>query len=243
MCFSEGKGVRRDYAEAIKWFKKAAEQKNPDALYQLGLASYEGKGVPLDLDEAIKWFKKAAKKGNADAQEKLDSMKELVELYESAKKGNSTALFNLGAAYYFGQKGVQTNEEEAIKWWKKAAEAGVLEAQYNLGAYYHNHHRYSAAAEWYRKAAEQGEVEAMNKLAFYYEFGEGVRRDMNEAIKWWKKAAGKGNSDAMVDLGDYYLMLYTNEGREEAIKWYRKAAALGNFKAIEALSNLGIKDY
>ena len=245
LSYAEGKGVEKDMTEAVKWFKQAAEQGNADAMFKLGLACYEGDGMPLDLDEAAKWFRKAAEHGNADAREKLDSMKEILALYESAKKGSVSAIFNLGAAFYFGKQGMRENKEEAIKWWKKAAEAGLLEAQYNLGAYYHNNHLYYTAAEWYRKAAEQGNAKAMNTLGFYYEYGEGVRQDTNEAIKWYTKAAEKGNADAMYNLGSIYMIQYDLGGKntkDEAIKWYRKAAALGNTEARDVLREMGIRN-
>jgi TPR repeat protein len=46
-CYSEGLGgVSRDYAEALKWFRKAAEQGNGDGLANMGDAYAGGYGVP-----------------------------------------------------------------------------------------------------------------------------------------------------------------------------------------------------
>jgi TPR repeat protein len=54
-----GKGVPRDYVEAMKWLLKAAEQGHVDAYYILGFMYEEGKGVAQDHAEAVKWFQKA----------------------------------------------------------------------------------------------------------------------------------------------------------------------------------------
>ena len=66
-CYYNGQGVAQDYGEAVKWFRKAAEQGNVDAQFNLGLCYEYSKGVAKDIDEAAKWYRKAAEQGNADA--------------------------------------------------------------------------------------------------------------------------------------------------------------------------------
>jgi hypothetical protein len=96
--------VTEDGTEAVKWYKKAAEQ--GDANAQIGLAScyFIGNGVTNDTTEAAKWIQKAAEQGNADAQFRL-------------------------ALCYENEKGVDMNKEEAIKWYQKSATQGFPEAQ------------------------------------------------------------------------------------------------------------------
>ena len=59
-----------------------------------------------------------------------------------------------------------------MKWYRKAAEQGFAEAQYNLGVcYYHGlgvEPDYSEAVKWWRQAAEQGHAEAQNNLGDCY---------------------------------------------------------------------------
>jgi len=50
---------------------------------------------------------------------------------ELAKSGNSEAMYHLGILYYEGW-GVERDEDEAIKWWKRANRAGSLDAKYML---------------------------------------------------------------------------------------------------------------
>ena len=63
-----------DVAEAVKWYRKAAEQGHAKAQFNLGLTYYYGEGVPKDVAEAVKWYRKAAELGNADAQRILGSL-------------------------------------------------------------------------------------------------------------------------------------------------------------------------
>lgn len=71
LLYEKGLGVPKDYEQAFKWFKKAAEQGHPDAQYDLGLMYSRGRGVPQDSEQAAKWFKKAAEQEHLDAQSHL----------------------------------------------------------------------------------------------------------------------------------------------------------------------------
>ena len=47
-CTINGQGVPQDYAEAVTWYRKAAEQGDADAQYNLGVMYAKGQGVPQD---------------------------------------------------------------------------------------------------------------------------------------------------------------------------------------------------
>ena len=124
-----------DAVEAVKWFRRAAEQKHEDAQFQLGEMYENGLGVQQDYAEAVKWFRRAAEQGDAMAQS------------------------NLGFMYSNGQ-GLQQDYAEAVKWYRRAAEQGHAEAQYNLGAAYGSgrgvQQDSSKAVLWFEKAASLG---------------------------------------------------------------------------------------
>jgi uncharacterized protein len=63
--YKNGNGVVQDYAEAVKWYRLAAEQGYADAQYNLGLMYDYGNGVVQDYAEAVKWYRLAAEQGNA----------------------------------------------------------------------------------------------------------------------------------------------------------------------------------
>lgn len=69
-----GEEVLQDYFEAVRWFRKAAEQGNADAQYYLGCCFEHGKGVPQDYSEAVRWYQTAAAQGNVDAIKALQRL-------------------------------------------------------------------------------------------------------------------------------------------------------------------------
>ena len=180
-CYCEGKDVHQDYSEAVKWFRKSAEQDNAHGQNALGLCYNNGWGVVQDYAEAFKWLRK------------------------SAEQGNSKAQCNLGLCYAKGW-GVVQDYAEAVKWYRKSAEQGYAEAQYSLGVcYYYGWgvvQDYAEAVKWYRKSAEQGDAVAQYSLGVCYSNGWGVVQDYAEAVKWYRKSAEQGNERAKKNLAD-----------------------------------------
>ena len=72
--YAFGEGVPEDHAEAVKWFRMAAEQGHANAQFSLGFMYANGEGVPEDDAEAVKWFRMAAEQGLASAQFNLGFM-------------------------------------------------------------------------------------------------------------------------------------------------------------------------
>ncbi len=57
VCYN-GDGVKRDKAEAAKWYRKAAEQEVSLAQYNLGALLEKGEGVPESGTLAFDWYLK-----------------------------------------------------------------------------------------------------------------------------------------------------------------------------------------
>ena len=163
ICYEQGYGVEQSHTEAVKWYRKAAEQGYAMAQLSLGESYYNGEGVEEDRTEAVKWFRKAAEQGN-----------------ELAKK-------NL-AFCYENEQGMERSYSEGGKPNLMAANPKSAEEQYIMGKKYEDQQSYSEAARWYRKAAEQGHAKAQYKLAVYYSFGIGVKKNLEEGTKWMKKS-------------------------------------------------------
>src|SRR5260221_11174092 len=53
----------RDYKEAAKWFRAAADSGSGDAQNSLAVLYYKGLGVELDYTEAARWLRLAARQG------------------------------------------------------------------------------------------------------------------------------------------------------------------------------------
>ncbi|MBK6758554.1 MAG: sel1 repeat family protein [Moraxellaceae bacterium] len=72
--YRNGEGVPKDYAQAMSWYLKAAEQGEASAQFNLGLMYEKGRGVPQDDGQAVVWYKKAAEQSHAIAQYNLGVM-------------------------------------------------------------------------------------------------------------------------------------------------------------------------
>ena len=70
----DGFFITKNDSEAIKWYKKSAEQGIAKAQFNMGLCYYNGWGIAKNYSEAVKWFKKAAQQGNAGAIEALKKL-------------------------------------------------------------------------------------------------------------------------------------------------------------------------
>lgn len=92
-----------------------------------------------------------------------------------------------------------------------------------------------------KNKAEQGNAEAQYSLGVCYRCGDGVEKNLEEAIKWYKKAAEQGYAKAQYNLAVCYDSEYGVEKNvEKAVKWYRKSAEQGYARAQH---NLGICYY
>jgi alpha/beta superfamily hydrolase len=141
--YYNGQGVLQDYKEAVKWYRKSAEQRYKGGQYNLGFMYEKGRGVVQDYKEAVKWYTKSAEQGLVQAQ------------------------FNLGNMYRKGQ-GVLQDYKEAVKWYRKSAEQGYAYAQNNLGVMYEDGkgvaQSLQEALKWFKKVAEQGNALEQEKF-------------------------------------------------------------------------------
>ena len=70
----KGRGVTRDDAQSVEWYRKAADQGDADAQTLLGRMYRKGRGVPQDYTQAVHWFRRGAQQGNVKAQFNLGFM-------------------------------------------------------------------------------------------------------------------------------------------------------------------------
>ncbi len=149
-----------EYASAMPWIRRSAEQEYAPAEYMYGRAFSEGRGK--DPKQVVYWWTKAAKQGNVRAQ------------------------VWLGVLYDQGRDGVKPDNVEAFKWLSMAAKQGQPDAQVALGQMYENGEGipqdYGLAAHWYRQAADHtinlgGAGEGANSLALLYQDGHATPQD------------------------------------------------------------------
>ena len=246
--YDKGEDVPENNAEAVKWYRKAADQGFAVAQSNLGRTYLTGEGVPENHTEAVKWFRKAADQGFADAQISLGAMyyfgegvpennAEAVKWFrKAADQGDADAQFNLGLMYYFGKgfpmyvlgKGFLDNYAEAVKWFRKAADQGYTVAQYSLGAMYDKGdgvpENDAEAVKWYRKAADQGDTRSQAQLGIHLMKGDGILKDPDRGIQLLTKAAKNGGVDAQYFLGLIYSVGSQEAGLDRYIETDEKKA-------------------
>ncbi len=246
-CFN-GDGVTKDSAEAVKWFRKAADQNNIRAQFNLGICYTSGEGVTKDEAEALKWIRKAADQNFILAQYYLGVCyvnwqgvaKDVVEaakwVRKAAEQNLPIAQYYLGAYYTYGQ-GVGRDEIEAAKWYRKAAEHDYAQAQFDLGVCYRDGLGVPIDAvqevNWYRKAAEQNHVLAQYNLAACYANGEGIPKDSVESYKWYNLASAQGNQDAKIWLA----VIEQHMTPDQIAEGQRRSAAFVPRKETSGLSS------
>jgi uncharacterized protein len=144
--YQRGQGVKRNEAEAVKWFRLAADQgglvvaqNNLADIYVLGI------GVPQDFGEAFKWYRIAADQNSSYAENVL------------------------GVAYEHGFY-VAQDDAEAFRWYRRAANkfydrpgsTWIHSPQYNIGAMYASGRGtaqdYVRALMWFTLAAAFGDT-------------------------------------------------------------------------------------
>ena len=146
-----------------------------------------------------------------------------------AEKGDAHWQYVL-ASYYAQGIGVTEDDDEAFKWYLKAAAQNDVEAQYNLGWCYNDGHGvaqdYAETVKWWHKAAEQGNMFAQYNLACCYRDGHGVAQDDVEAANWYRRSADQGYMQAQSVLGVYYADgTGVPKNNVEAYMWWNLAAA------------------
>ena len=227
----------KDYKQAIKLYRLAADRGLAMAQFNLGTMYENGGEVAKDLKQAFKWYQLAANQGNVYGQQSLGIM-------------------------YFSGKGTKKDYMQAIKWFRKAADQGNKNGQYSIGYMYVNGlgvaKDISQALYWYELAAAQGDKDAekrikeialinqkslsneptdakeLNALATNYV----EKKKYKEAVTLYQKSADQGNAYGQSKLGTLYAKGQgVKKNPKEAIKLYLLSANQG---FVEAQNNLGV---
>ena len=147
-------GKVQDHAEAVKWYRKAADLGYSYAQARLGECFCEGQGVEQDFSKAINWCKKAAEQGDVLGMKQLsicymlysnpfhDPKEALKWGMLAAEQGDAWAAFWVGLTYEqietcFPEISLDlpsgtTVYDEKKKWFSKAAAAGYKGAKDKL---------------------------------------------------------------------------------------------------------------
>lgn len=131
-CYGTGDGVGKDEAEAVKWYRMAAEHGCADAMFELSRCYSFGIGVRRNRATASKWLSKAAERGHLRSMVQLGKRcaleyeavynpRKAVRLFrKAAEKGDVWGMFHLGECYADGI-GVKKDYDAAYLWFCRAA--------------------------------------------------------------------------------------------------------------------------
>lgn len=169
-------------------------------------------------------------------------------LVSAAENGNSGAEHLLMRLYSEGHLEAVNQDQETLKWTRKAAESGIKQAQYGLAEIYaKNPDTLAESVQWYRKAANQGHPKAFFKLGDILKAGgRSVAADAGESTRMYQIAASefdvfaqKGHADYQYLLGTMYqLAKGVNKNMDLALKWLGKSAMQGHILAQMTLGRI-----
>ena len=175
--------------------------------------------------------------GHADECEALCAER-LVRWRKAAEEGDAKAMGNLGIAYGFGYCRLAKDAAAGASWFKRAADLGNVESQFNLGCLYRDgegvKQDFAESLRRYRQAAEQGHAGAQGAIGNVYFFGRGVPVNFERAVHYYRLGAKGGCDTAMVNLGGCY---FNGEGvarsLADARKWFLRAKKAGYAESDE----------
>ena len=143
---------------------------------------------------------------------------------------NDDVCYRMGAA-------TKADYEQAVFWYRQAAEAGYATAMFSLCCMYAAGDEVEPdldeALSWQIAAAEAGHIDAQYGLGMQYEHGnEQIKQDGEQAFYWYLQAAERDHLKALSFVADMSWYGYgLPDGDALALDWYRKQAEQGQIWA------------
>ena len=200
--YRRGEGVAKDRDEALRWYHKAARHGSAAAMFNLGAAYYNGDGVDVDDVSSCAWFLLAQEAGYPQADDAVNraASENAARPIQAAQKA--------GEMYFKGGE-LQMDTSKALKWFRKAGDGGVREAEVNVASLLINGgnltaEAYAEAHKRCEDAAQMDYAPAAYCMAVINKLGLGVTKDPVESAKWLVRATNLGHPKAMLELGEAY---------------------------------------
>jgi TPR repeat protein len=188
----------------LDWYRAKAERGDADAMLRLGMhyrghMPLTGESAQPDLKEAERWLSMAAERRNAAAACELAAINREAAntalaarwTRQAAEAGDPPCMYRLGLMLLKGD-GLAKNETEAFAWIKKASDAGVVAATFELARLHQ---------------AGLGTRADPYELGTNYMTGQGVAKDETEARRWFAEGAALGEPEST-----FWLAMLTERG-------------------------------
>jgi TPR repeat protein len=221
-------------SDARNWLEQAAAKDHLAARSRLGLLLCTGAEGVRDIARGLPLLQSAADQGDPVANWNLalmyaagtsglqhDVTAALERCRLAADTGFAPAMATMGLLCASLQRA-----EEAVHWWRQAAQANDIEAQFNLAQALQAGrgvpHDSAQAMDWMQRAAEAGLPQAQTELGILYATGRGVAVDPIEAHKWFVLGRLGGSKTAMHNVDQSRQLLSQDqieEGERRARGW------------------------
>lgn len=210
--YGEGKGVEKDVEKSSEFLMIGRLSSKENMEYEIAQAYEKGEEVLQSHEKALDWYKKSSDKGNADAAFRVAQMyrhgsgisQDLIKAEKFLRQATSSKspLILREMGNFLRDQG---KVDESTLWFQRAAEAGDVKEQLELGISFQEGKNgpvnYQEAIKWLSLAEKNGSVEAQYRLGLIYENGsEEVPKNISEAIRFYRKASESGHRRAQVRL-------------------------------------------
>lgn len=243
LCYRDGNGVEQDFDHAAQLHLEAAEQGHAASMRSLAaFHRYGHGGMEKSLQKSYEWYVRATETGDVTAFIEValshllgdgvpPSEAKAREWYLRAPMEKRTPEELVAEALrYESGDGVEKSVGIACMLLSEAAVQGHGFAQGALGDYYYfgkegAPKELTTALKLYHMAAEKGWELYQSVLGDCYQKGEGVERDLKEALQWHLKAAAQGNLESKLALAHIYADELGLRDEGEMLAWYFLAKA------------------
>ena len=179
------------------WAETARQLKDGEALFGIGRLYFYKNGVPRDRDVGLAYFR------------------------EAEALGSTQAMCEIGSALE------NDYPDQAIEWYKKAADAGDPDGLHRIAFYYDFHGQPEVALDWYLKTIDAGGMDSR----IPYQIG-GCYRDLGQydkAMEWYQKGAYDYNDgNCMYEISVLYAKGHgVDNDPEAAADWLARAEEVG----------------
>ena len=148
----------------------------------------------VELKDPRAMLNMAMNYGNGDFGVPVDQARCIELLRESAVLGFLPAQCQLGDLHHYGEMGLEQNEEEARKYYEKAAEGGHIESRHNAGCVVYDNGDHVAAMRHWRQSASGGLKTSMGALIECFEDGFLHHADLAESLQTFYRARAEMKS-------------------------------------------------
>ena len=237
----------QDIQTALIYMKDAADNNIQPAIYEYYLILKEGKYCMKDQLTARQYLINGVNMGIPDAQMDLG-------IYYFDEKNYDEAFRLMNSAFENGITRDLSYLSRTMEILKKSPidmhridivgfQHGDIDCTVRCGDYDLEKRLFKQAADYYLQAYKKGNLTAAYKYGILLENGDGVEKNLGDALETFKFAIQSGNSDVYVHIGRILSNPeYSEFNLQSALQYYKQAADLGNAEGMFEIGSLMLEN-